>query len=215
MTKKSDRQKHNIKASTKAHIKGLLASPKTQRVLAYCREAAAYVLWFFDCAIRFLLARKRGIVESILALMTIVAFAYLIADSIYQMEVTVSSPASEPKDPYYFPFTITNNSHIFPIRNIRWTCNIAAMKDDRGNFWGDNKILHGTKSEIARGGALNIFCRGFPVAGHALEGVVYVDVEYDTDIFGWFTLPRHPAVTRFTWMGAGDNPQWIRGEFAE
>src|SRR5262245_21496102 len=49
--------------------------------------------------------------------LTLITVGYLVFDRIYETSAYVFSPASDPENPWVFPFTIANNSHVFSIKN--------------------------------------------------------------------------------------------------
>src|ERR1700737_1475190 len=53
---------------------------------------------------------------------TLLSVGYLVYDRYYETDATLSVPASDPSFPFTFPFAITNNSHVFAIRNVAWSC---------------------------------------------------------------------------------------------
>lgn len=176
-------------------------------------------LWYFGYAVRFLAIsvwkHRSTLSTSFWRAITLVSIFYLIFDRMYETSATISLVASDPKEPFYFPFTITNNSHIFNLKDIRWTCNFKELIYERNNVATDNRSIFGTKSEILSGDVLNIPCR-FPIVftnTRLLAGTIFIEIEYETSIFGLFDWHRHPKPTRFTWAANATNSQWIRGDF--
>jgi hypothetical protein len=143
---------------------------------------------------------------------TFAGIAYLVYDTYYQTEATISSPASDPQDVFYFPFLFTNNSHIFYLKDINWTCRIERMVTDRQGILLDNRVSTGAQNEIQPGGSLNLSCRGFRASGKVTEATIVIETSYNTRVFG-INLPRRPLPIRFTWAGGASNPQWIKGDF--
>jgi hypothetical protein len=149
-------------------------------------------------------------------LLTLMSVGYLVYDRIYETGVSISSPASDPKNPFAFPFSITNNSHIFTVEKIYWRCrfpgNRISVNPNGGTIWYENvATVGGTKSEISPGGILNISCLepGKPWLDYQNVTVV-IEMGYKTYIFGVFPLHRDRAET-FTWFVNADRPQWVRG----
>jgi hypothetical protein len=70
-------------------------------------------------------------------LATLVSVGYLVADRIYETNASISSPAPDPRNPLDSPFTITNNSHIFTIRNVEWYCYVHYL-----NTKGTDHVLN-------------------------------------------------------------------------
>src|ERR1700733_13395967 len=54
-------------------------------------------------------------------LATAISVGYLVFDRIYETSVTVTAPVPDARRPFEFPFSITNNSHLWSIRNVAWS----------------------------------------------------------------------------------------------
>jgi hypothetical protein len=154
---------------------------------------------------------------------TLLSVGYLVYDRLYETEATISSPASDPQNPFIFPFTITNNSHLFAIRNVHWSCKYTSLKSDEVNFREVN-VIQGTRSEITAGRTLNIFCDPVgpdsrivrtPRVPKVAEAIVLVGLSYDSDLLGLYLWHRTPSPITFSWFAKASNPQWIRGELAQ
>lgn len=154
---------------------------------------------------------------------TLLSIGYLVYDRVYEADATLSASASDPTFAFAFPFTITNNSHIFVIRNVRWSCQALHIKWGNNNRIENSQIISGSRSEIAAGQPLNIDCS---IVGpnsrfvHTDAGIkvdqatIRIVLEYDAD-FLFFRLHRTPPPTLFTWWGSASNPQWIKGNPAQ
>jgi hypothetical protein len=150
-------------------------------------------------------------------LITLASFAYLISERIYETGATVSSLASDPKNPFAFPFTITNNSHWATIRNLQYVCKILALKGPTFDATG-NDSLAAPQKELGPGQSLNIYCGltgALKVAPPPItEATLTILLGYQSKLFGLYTINRITAPTRFTWVPYATNPQWVRGEYA-
>jgi hypothetical protein len=51
-------------------------------------------------------------------MLTVAGFGLVMYDLVFEACATISSPASDPREPFAFPFAVTNNSHVFTLRNI-------------------------------------------------------------------------------------------------
>jgi hypothetical protein len=155
---------------------------------------------------------------------TLLSFTYLVLDRIYETGALIQSPAFDPNDPFLFPFSITNMSHIFTLRDIKWRCKFPFRTYDRvnpvngsDNIYEDLSNVSGTTKELPPGGVLNVSC-GHPLGNTQLfpfqniKVLIYVD--YNTNILWLYTLHRNPA-EQFTWAGTAERPQWIRGQLPE
>jgi hypothetical protein len=147
-----------------------------------------------------------------------VGIAYLALDTYFQTEATVSSVASDPKDPLFFPFSITNNSHLFWLNNIKWACVFKEMRTVNGpniTFQGTNAGLAVTfegDNLIPPGNIINISCkRALGVNSPITRLAMDIELKYSTSVFG-FPIPRGPITTHFTWGADASSPQWIKGE---
>jgi hypothetical protein len=156
--------------------------------------------------------------------LTLVSVGYLVYDRIYEADATISASASDPKYPFTFPFTITNNSHVFAISRVEWACHALDVKWEVNNEMSNSMLVSGSRSVIPPGQVLNIDCE---VVGPNSAGVrwskdikitsatIEIAVAYESDFFGVFSIRRQPRPTRFTWFSEASNPQWIKGEFAQ
>lgn len=151
--------------------------------------------------------------------LAVLSVGYLIFDRIYEIGATVSSPGSDPTKPFAYPFLITNNSHVFTLRNIRWTCHILDIKYDNPNYRVQEAsvVRTGSTNTLGPSDSIAIPCSN-PVAIPAkiLTTDVRICVSYEAQILGrlWPSHPN-PNPTRFTWAGWASNPQWIRGQVPE
>ena len=167
---------------------------------------------------------KGNLINLIFRGFTLLSFTYLILDRIYETGALIQSPASDPKDPFLFPFSITNMSHIFTLRDIRWRCEfpfrtydpLNRINGSPANIYDDISNVSGTLTELSPGGVLNFSC-GHPLGNSQLfpfqniKVVIYVD--YNTNILG-YPLHRSPS-EQFTWIGTAERPQWIRGQLPD
>jgi hypothetical protein len=155
---------------------------------------------------------------------TLLSVSYLVYDRIYEADVTISAAASDPNFPFSFPFTITNNSHIFAIKNVTWNCRPIIIKWGNGNVLSEgNMIIRGVTSVIDAGKNLNIDCsiigpnsRFMHTSGPVKidAATLAIEVSYKADFFSVFSMTRHPTPSLFTWFANATNPQWIKGDFA-
>jgi hypothetical protein len=122
------------------------------------------------------------------------------------------------KHAFEFPFVITNPSHIFAIRNVRWACQVDRVAWEGNGGIANLALASGTTKVIEAGQVLNIDCLksvlNLAFKPVLTEGLIFIALEYDADFFGLFSLHRKPIPTKFTWQATASNPQWIKGDFA-
>jgi hypothetical protein len=158
----------------------------------------------------------------IFRLLTLLSVGYLVADRKYETEATINIVASDENYAFLFPFSINNNSHIFPIYNINWVCAVIEARGEKIKL-DYVSAGNGTKSEIDPRRNLNIGCNiigknsnfintSIPTKFSSIE--LLVSLQYDMKIFG-YSWTITPKPTLFTWLGISTKPQWIRGEFAQ
>src|SRR4051794_24409461 len=63
-----------------------------------------------------------------------ISVGYLVFDRIYETNATMASPASDPNEPFRMPFSITNNSHIFALKNLSWTCTALSIRTENNTY---------------------------------------------------------------------------------
>jgi hypothetical protein len=156
--------------------------------------------------------------QAFLDIGTFLGILFLAYDTYFQTEATISSVASDPKNPFYFPFSVINNSHIFPIRDVKWECRIDYVINDKHNSVMDSGVAgSGLQAEIPPNGILNIDCGGFNIPPPITEARIFIELSYNTSVwgrtslFGWQFGGKHPP-TEFNWYGDAANPQWIKGK---
>lgn len=156
--------------------------------------------------------------------LTFLSVSYLVYDRVYEADATIAASASDPAFPFTFPFTITNNSHISAIENVRWDCRYLHVEFGDHNTLNAGQLIQGSTSRIAAGKTLNINCDAVGPKSrfvHMSErpkvasAVLLIELSYTSNFFGLYPLHRHPTPTRFTWFADATNPQWIKGDFAE
>jgi hypothetical protein len=146
---------------------------------------------------------------------------YLVFDRLYETSVSITSPVSDPENPFRLPFTIANNSHLFSIRNIKWQCQIVRIRTEHDIRIDLGRVFYGTQSMLLGGQVLNIDCnvygptsRVFQFNDAVTEAQVRISLTYDVDIIFGLLWPRTPAPTLFTYFPRAATSQWIRGDFA-
>ena len=150
---------------------------------------------------------------------TLLGVIWLVYDRIYEADATLSAPASDPKFLFEFPFAITNNSHVFTIRNVRWACEPIEIRWPVNMVVNGGQLISGTTAAIGPGQTLNFECAFAGLNPQVLradkvvveKAALRISLEYDADFFGLFTLHRRPSATMFTWSADASNPQWIKG----
>src|SRR6202021_183900 len=60
-------------------------------------------------------------------LMAVLSVSYLILDRIYETGATISVAASDPRDPFAYPFTLTNLSHLWKLHGLGWECTVLSL----------------------------------------------------------------------------------------
>jgi hypothetical protein len=173
----------------------------------------------------FLTWLKANFFTQLFRVFTLISVSYLVYDRIYETGALIQSPASDPNDPFLFPFSITNMSHIFALRDIEWRCKFPFRTYDRVNLMDGNpdnifeniSNVSGTSKELPPGGVLNVSC-GHPLGNTQLfpfqDIKVLIYVNYNTNILWLHTLHRSPS-EQFTWAGTAERPQWIRGQLPD
>ncbi len=149
---------------------------------------------------------------------TIVSISYLVYDRFYEMNAVNTTPASDPANPFYFPFSLTNSSHIFYFRDLDWSCRLVdVLYKGNSRISGTNVVERAHKPSVSPGGVTNIFCNrnGIVMVGMKMQhAIVQMQASYDVDIFGLFRLHRLSEPVTFTWMPSPTETQhqWIKGD---
>jgi hypothetical protein len=163
-----------------------------------------------------------GAIEKLAVVLSFVGVAYLVYDSLYQTNVTMSFVYSDAGSGLDNPVAIQNRSNLFSVKNIRWTCQIHRAEFERNNVIGDASFEFPTISVIEPGRIVNVACnskRQGPTiitfgTSKLLSANIVMHLSYDAEIFGIFSLHRQVS-TPFTWIGNIGQPQWVQGDFAK
>jgi hypothetical protein len=164
---------------------------------------------------------KTQIITWALRVVTVLGFSYLVIERIYESNLTVSIVASDPEDPFRYPFSINNNSHLWSMSNIQWRCLLISIDAPPNVHLVYNVLASDTVSNIPAGQNLNISCPASSMIvpmPKITTAVIKIALSYDVNIDLWIIhrlWHRYPDPTLFTWAGRASNPQWIRGEFAK
>jgi hypothetical protein len=199
------------------------------RLLALMRHASS--LWFqtilpifllliqiFRASLRAFLAAicwtwqaREGFLTWIFRFLTLLSVGYLLFDRIYETGVTISCPASDPKNPFLFPFAVTNNSHIFAIKDVRWRCTLRFLEFENHIYVANSvRLGEGHESAIGPNANVNISCAGFSAGDRKiLSGKIKISIGYKMPLPLGFGFCRTIAAS-FSWVGK-DTAQWIRG----
>lgn len=128
---------------------------------------------------------------------------------------TISSQGSDPKDPFHFPFTIRNDSHVLAMRNLRWVCHLIRGEGPTYSVSNVGFWIGGTAKRLSADDILNISCKQAVELFEQFSVLVLeIQLRYDTPIVGPLLIPRSSQAL-FTWMRTAANPQWIRGSIAK
>jgi hypothetical protein len=196
---------------------------------AFAARAIVLWIWVIDAAIWcFLWILKnpwrstKTAVSVFFRVATLLSVGYLVYDRIYETGATISSPVSDPNDPLRIPFVITNNSHLFWIRNLSWSCTANHVDSERSTNININHMIRGSERTLPPGQLSNIDCNVLGPSSHfvrlserLLHGTVEIGLQYDADIFGFYLWHRELPTTRFSWSPGTTYSQWMRGEFAQ
>jgi hypothetical protein len=150
--------------------------------------------------------------------LTLTSVFYLVYDRLHETNLTVSVVGSDPNDPFKYPFSIKNSSHIFSMSTIQWKCLLISV-EGAGLHMGHDVLGFSTVSTIPAGQNLNITCdpsnifRIEPKPKITLA-VIQILLSYNVDILWLIHWRRVPDPAIFTWAGNTSNPQWVRGNFA-
>lgn len=175
--------------------------------------------WRLLVALCCLIKKEDYWVNWVFRVATAVSVGYLLYDRIYETAATLSISASDPHDPMMFPFSVTNNSHIFKIRHFHWTCWVISFVNAKNSGMANFGLTQKRSAEftIDEGETLNFHCfkgNGMKIFdfGDApvLKAEVMVEISYNSAFNA-----KLDEKTKFTWIGEASNPQWIRGEFAQ
>jgi hypothetical protein len=175
------------------------------RRLAAARNAVRYI-W--------------GAIEKLAVILSFVGVAYLVYDSLYQTNLTMSFVYSDAATALDNSIAIQNRSNLFSVRNIQWSCYADHLQFEQNITINKMNLAFETISAIEPGEILNVACnttRRVSVFGFEgqklLSGGIVLSLSYDADIFGLWTYHRK-VTTPFLWIGNIAQGQWVPGNFA-
>ncbi len=147
---------------------------------------------------------------------TLLSVGYLIYDRYYETDAVITAPISDPADPFFYPFSLTNSSHILPIKNVDWGCRLVDVRYEGNSSITNSSTITGRKAYLHPGGTANIYCNKnfIKVDKSMISAKIQMQAEYDVSVFGLYTWRRTSALTTFTWMSGPTESrrQWIRGD---
>jgi hypothetical protein len=181
-----------------------LASPGPARAVG--RWLAKWV-WF----------DKSQLVTWLFRFFTVLSVGYLVYDRLFETILTISAPASDPKDAFKYPFSINNSSHLFSVSKLQWQCLIISIKSDRLSL-SSGTLGFATNASIQAGQNLNITCDPSEMIhqdqrSEIKTAIIQIALSYEMGM-PWFNWHIAPRPTPFTWIGDASNPQWVRGYYA-
>ena len=126
-----------------------------------------------------------------------------------------ADPIVDPSRPFAFPFTVKNESWVFPMSDTQLLCGIDSIRWRGGGGVEQLTITDTSRATIAPQGAGLFRCvldiQGGPASPFDLvRGHIFVSVTYRTL---WF--PRRSPEAEFTWLVTGSPPHWVKGKIAQ
>lgn len=114
---------------------------------------------------------------------------------------------SDPQAPFLFPFSIKNDSIIFDMHNVQYTCHIRHMEFGNENTFNNVNIINGGAIEIPANSIPENYRCPVGITGIPINSLIIdVSVNYKTLwVQRSYTLP-------FTWMANASSPKWIEGD---
>lgn len=197
-TRKSESIALRLCASTARH-KFTATTANTFRFVLH----SASGIWF----------KRNKIMDLVFRCFTLLSVGYLVWDRVFETEVTISSPASDPHDPFKFPFSLSNNSHIFTIRNLDWSCQVVHMNVGAITFDNVSAGNSDHSTEIPPGRTLVVPCKSLYKGPPPTNLSLQINVLYDVRVFGIIPYLRCRSEI-FRWHDEASNPTWIKGEEA-
>jgi hypothetical protein len=115
-------------------------------------------------------------------------------------DVRARNPVSSP---FSLPFAVSNNSHLFDMRDLTFYCGIKKVAYPNGGYLENFSLVPGPQNvTIATGDTFNFRC---PIGGQIETAKILLWAKYRT-----FLFPRMWLGTEFTWVP--DEQRWIKGK---
>jgi hypothetical protein len=152
----------------------------------------------------------------IIDVVTIGGFAFLLYDLGYQTYISADVVYSDAATALENPIALKNNSNIFTVTNIKWTCYTDNLVYESGlSFDRNNLINTGGPIELEKKDVANVTCakRILDINSKLKSGRIILVLTYDAHLVGPINWHRGPVTVPFTWKGDIANPQWVKGSF--
>lgn len=122
----------------------------------------------------------------------------------YSPDIEVSG--SDPASPFVFPFSVTNESWIFPMKDIDWRCSVEHMQAEGVTLDKVSIGMMDMHPSIGAGDIVNYSCPvmnpGVPVSSLTMD----VSIKY-TFLGIWRRVQTQP----FIWIVDNQQSKWIKG----
>jgi hypothetical protein len=159
----------------------------------------------------------RSLWSGVFRVATLISVGYLVYDRLYETGASIETIASDPADPLLFPFSVTNNSHVFWMHQVKVACEYRSLLFEKNShFVYDSYVSSSVPQEIPIGTALLYSCRG-PTPKLALKsGELGISISYETNIMNLYRWVHANTTypTKFTWYSAPTSARWIKGVLA-
>jgi len=127
-----------------------------------------------------------------------------VVPAFYSPDIEVSG--SDPASPFVFPFSVTNESWVFPMKNIDWTCSVEHMQAEGVILDNVSVGMMDMRPSIGAGGTVNYSC---PVMN---SGVSVSSLTMDVNIkYTFLGIWRRTQTQPFIWIVDNQQSKWIKG----
>ncbi len=149
---------------------------------------------------------------------TLISVGYLVYDRYYETAAVITAQISDAADPFYYPFSLTNTSHLFNISNLSWECHLVdAIYENNGRIQNTTITTKANRPLLAPGSTTNLHCNRNTISfGNTkiMSAKVKMQASYDVDVFGLWKFHRLSEPVIFSWLPGPTESrrQWLRGE---
>ncbi len=146
----------------------------------------------------------------------LLSVAYLAFSSIYDIAPQINAIQPDPTDPLFYPFPITNTSHLFDLVRVQAACSIDYGKFSNGTIMYNLGTRYLGVAQIPAGGVINLPCLSIPVAGGHLDLLrISVNVQYTIQFavlgINFYDWSRRTSEI-FSYDGKPQTPLWVKGK---
>ena len=117
--------------------------------------------------------------------------------------------------PFALPFSVENNSFIFPMAKARLFCGIDTVEFSQGTKIANMIVIGDPETTIPQRQTVGFRCPLGDSHGHNIFGVHPPNSHMHRVKYQTLYIPRESEPIEFTWSTKVNPPRWIKGKLAD